>query len=75
MMNYKRVSGLLKWLSRIVLTLSLLWVLLFVYLSDGLGDFFGPPDWPAILLVAFAGFVIGFLLRWVSRRLIGDKGV
>ena len=73
-MNSKRVAVLFKWFSRIVFAISLLWILFFAYLFRALGDFFGPTNWTAVFLVALVGIVVGLLLRWVSRRLIGREG-
>ncbi len=56
------------------MTLTLLWLLLFGYLDATLGDFFGPPNWTAILLVALAGWLIAFALSFVAKRiLIADQ--
>ena len=56
------------------MTLTLLWLLLFGYLDATLGDFFGPPNWTAILLVALAGWLIAFALSSVAKRiLIADQ--
>jgi hypothetical protein len=68
-MNPTRFATVLKWLARIILTLTVLWLLFFGYLDFALGDFFGPPNWTAILLVAFVGFLIGSSLSFLAKRI------
>ncbi len=56
------------------MALTLLWLLLFGYLDATLGDFFGPPDWTRILLVAGGGWLIAFALSSIAKRiLIADQ--
>ena len=69
-MNPRGTAAILKWLARIIVTLTLLWLLLFGYLDATLGDFFGPPNWTAILLVALAGWLIAFALSSVAKRIL-----
>ena len=67
-------AAFLKWLAKIIVTLTFLWLILFGYLDATLGEFFGPPNWTAILLVAVAGWLIAFVLSSVAKRiLIADQ--
>ena len=68
-MNPKIAATFLKWSARIILALTLLWLLLFGYLDFALGDFFGPPKWTAILSVALVGLLFAFSLRSLAKRL------
>ena len=72
--SFRGTAAFLKWLARIMATLTLLWLLLFGYLDATLGDFFGPPDWTAILLVALVGWLLSFAISSVAKRiLIADQ--
>ena len=50
--------------------MTLLWLLLFGYFDATLGEFFGPPDWTRILLVAGGGWLIAFALSSVAKRIL-----
>lgn len=75
-MNPTGAIAFLKWTGRIILALTVLWLLLFGYLDFALGDFFGPPKWTAILSVALVGLLIAFSLSSLAKRIsIADPSV